>query len=331
MNRRRFVAACLGAPSAALAGCIDFGGRSQDELPGVSLRLVPIRHDGDATTVAILEDELSAPQRHLVESALDGSGRSEAVTYGHEPFDVDETPSENEAYGDREYVEWDDAFYRVEKRETGTERVSRMVLRAEEVEADEVSDPVEPTTYPAPDQDRIDFAIRREMRRLRVDEEQRREIPELEWLYVFPERAAIEDHSDLVPEPAYEFVTAHDRHFRLVVQERTFVADEYAWTVTEVADDRNDFRRYVEDELLAGSFDDPPLSEEEAAIVDEAVGDGHSEYRPYSEAFVSLAERVDVTVNDGDGYETLGGPTILAVLVRYESRYWVARFGVLEY
>lgn len=328
MNRRRVLIGMGTLLASTGSGCVTYGRRSQDELPGIWMQMQALYPDGDSTTVAMQMDQLTAPQRHLFATTLETD--EPYVTYEYRPFRIREQPRRHAVLSDRTYVNWDGTYYRVTVSESEAESISQLTLRAHQIEPDEAGGAIPWTDYPAVDHGPIDDAIRLEIRQQGVSEEDRRAIPEREWRYVLPDPEAMSEDSDLVPEPAHEYVTGYDRHFRLVVEETTFEGTKFTWNIEEVTADPDGFADYVDAEVVDGSFDTPPLSDAQQAIIDAAMDSRHLEYRPYSDAYLSLADRVGVTIDEGAGHDTLDS-SIEVALVVYTSEYWELEYSLLAH
>jgi hypothetical protein len=203
----------------------------------------------------------------------EGKENGDYGTHGHQPF------------SDGEFVEVDGTFYRVDVAETGTKRLRRTVLGADQV-SNAAGEAVSIDTYPEADQRFVVIACRMALARERRDDDRDREGHETRYEVVFRTRSA--DDSALLPEPEYPLVTYDDRTFRLWTEERDLTEDEFRSTLTKIADDAETFRQQVEDEFVI-DLDDRDLSGEQEEIIETAIETGeYTESGSISPAFNGL-------------------------------------------
>lgn len=265
MDRRRFLrgAGSLLAAS-GLSGCVFFdagGGR------GYHFSLAPVTDDL-AAAVALGPDDYSSDQRRVV---LEAASEGESRVYGHRPID------------EGAYVEYEDAYYRVQVAETGEEELTRTVLRSEAVNASEVDgSAVEMESYPRSDYEALKFAI------ATADKEGE--------VYVFRGRSAGE--SALLPEPEHEYVERDGEYVRLVVEERRVTETEFTYTVERAASSEAEFRELAAERKVTATFRPSELSDEQNEMLRTAIEDeDYTEFEPISDGYRELLERID---SDGE-------------------------------
>lgn len=281
MKRRDFLNA-IGGTIAAVgsAGCL-FGIRGGN---GLELEHV----DRPAEFAAIQSSELTPTQTTLVEGALDDGNYT---TYGHRPF------------SDGEYLEFRGAFYQTRVGQTGTKRLARMVLIAEEL--DEVDEAISVSDLPVNARQPAVLALRLAI--VRDREDGREDLPEG---YVF--RGEEEEGSVWVPEPEpeHEVIEFDDRTFHLRVEERELEEDEYTTTLEPIAASPDEFEEVVEEEFVI-DLDAHNLPPEQREIIETAIDeDGYRERGSISSEFNEL---INLIQNEAPRHDSL---------IKYEGEHY---------
>ena len=318
MHRRRLLGCVAGG--AVLAGCLDFGEEGQQ----FCLYAEPTSTDEAVARLAPPISELEGEAARIAEEAV---REGAALAYRSRAREL--------PLADPTYVRADGGYYRLTFEQTGNAEVERWVLRAESAD-----DPVgEAVPIGELDGDRhryVQFAV--EMA-YRVEENlERVYTPEDDEMLEprEPERLVVMRNDpeglSLAPEPDPEFVS-HEEFgtFRLEASKETVEEREFTYGSTLVAETDEEFL----DERVA-DLDEPPLSEEERTIFEEAIEESHytegwSEGHPISEAFsepfLDLVDRIEAAAEP----QTLTELDDVTHYARFDGKYYRVELALRDH
>lgn len=276
MRRRQFLASGTALLSVAIAGCIH---------PPVVLDMDAATADDIASEVSMRAD--AGSEEHVVVSSALENGT--ATRRGRrELFDRQDT------------VRFEGTFYEVSERRVGSSEVTVYEVRIDLDPTDSTPEvgQIEYDDLPEADRQRLEPIVSQD------------DPPEQDGYDLGVEYGTVEElegESVLVPERQYDIVVYDGTRYRVAVESRTADEGEYRYEVTEIAPDVERFANQVREQYL---FTLSALSENERAVVEEAIEGGYFED---DEAFQSVSERIreHPGIREDDFYGTW--------LLRYEG------------
>jgi|AntDeeMetagen681_2_1112603.scaffolds.fasta_scaffold12315_2 hypothetical protein len=255
MQRRQFLASGTALLSVALAGCAH---------PSVVLDMDEATAD-DITAEVSMKPQPDSEEYTVVSSALENGSATRSGR--RELFDREDT------------VRYEDTFYEVSETPIDSAEVTVYEVRID-------FDPADST----PERGEIEFGDLPEADRQRLDRIVSRETPPETDGYDlgvgYGTAEDIEGESVFVPEQQYDILVYEDDRYRVAVDSRTATEDEYRYEVTEIAPGVEPFADRVREQYL---FTLSGLSEEERAVVEEAIEDAYFED---DEEFQSVSDRI---------------------------------------
>ncbi|MEZ3163321.1 hypothetical protein ABNG03_18530 [Halorubrum sp. RMP-47] len=96
--------------------------------------------------------------------------------------------------------------------------------------------------------------------------------------------------SDLVPSPSFEFVEYEEEYFRAVAERRTVRVPEWTYVLDEVADTRSQFEERARDRIVDRDLAGGGLSEQAAAVLDDAIAEEPRRYEEGAPPSAALDE-----------------------------------------
>lgn len=281
MIRRAFLRGTVGAAGlTSLSGCLFL-----DRGPGGGFDLYVTEIAGRNLVNAFVtpKSELSPAQASVV---VDLEEDAAAVGYGDRWF------------SDGEFVRVEGSYFRISVGSAGEGTVRRPALRVVEVTESEADGEAVPLDeYGGADYDAVRRAVITEIRGDRGH-------------HVFfgpPERTP-----QLRPEIEHEYVEHQDRYFRLAIAEEEVEARkvEYAWET--VSADGDELEALIREERDVVEISAEELSDEERAILENALVDKYSGALPYSDAEKRVFDLLNVSPKSNGVDERV---------FRYDGRY----------
>ena len=282
MVARRTLLTALAAGPAALAGC--------QSVPGGTTETLTYALDVDEISQSLAQHVLwkpptdDAPWGQIRRDAWrTATGGGSYVTYGYAPVD------------DGEYTVRDGEYYQLRTTVTGQRSVKRPVLRLEWIgRTDELADPPEAVDYRSlPPLDRR--AVKAAFFAARARETGDGAPWELTERGGYVYRRLNVGRSELVPDPAHEYVAFQGVVLRVKVATESLPEAEYTTMAWQVADSRSAFAEVVDAALVDTRIQSTELSPEARALMVEATGPGaYRETVPLSDEFEEVLRALEL-------------------------------------